>query len=314
MSFRNSITIVASPRPRVGKTLIARLLTDFHQSENRKVVAFDLNSGERTLTQFMPEQTVAASVRDVNGQMALFDRLVTGDDTTKIIDLGHESFESFFTLAQQIDFIEEARQRAIAIAVLFMVTPDQTSVTAYRSLRDRFPRAMLVPLHNEMLGSAQHRDKYPIAGSGALTVKLPALAPGLRKLIDSPPFSFADSNMGNATGVPLDAHIELQRWLRRIYLEFRELDLHLLLADLSSSIRGHKDADFACFAGTTGLQKKLGTRPVLARWFCQTSLRLEPGSRRYAMWLTLFCVVISISLGLALGAMVVDSYEENARP
>ena len=237
MSFRNSITIVASPRPRVGRTLIARLLTDFHQSENRKVVAFDLNSGERTLTQFMPEQTVAASVRDVNGQMALFDRLVTGDDTTKIIDLGHESFESFFTLAQQIDFIEEARQRAIAVAILFMVTPDQTSVTAYRSLRDRFPRAMLVPLHNEMLGSAQHRDKYPIAGSGALTVKLPALAPGLRKLIDSPPFSFADSNMGNATGVPLDAHIELQRWLRRIYLEFRELDLRLLLADLSSSIR-----------------------------------------------------------------------------
>ena len=135
------------------------------------------------------------------------------------------------------DFIEEARQRAIAVAILFMVTPDQTSVTAYRSLRDRFPRAMLVPLHNEMLGSAQHRDKYPIAGSGALTVKLPALAPGLRKLIDSPPFSFADSNMGNATDVPLDAHIELQRWLRRIYLEFRELDLRLLLADLSSSIR-----------------------------------------------------------------------------
>jgi hypothetical protein len=237
MSFRSSITIVASPRPRVGKTLVARLLTDFHQGENRKVVSFDLNSGERTLTQFLPQPTVAASVRDVNGQMALFDRLVTDDDTTKIIDLGHESYESFFTLAQQIDFIEEARQRSIAVAILFMVTPDQTSVTAYRNLRDRFPRAMLVPLHNEMLGSAQHRDKYPISGSGALTVKLPALAPGLRKLIDSPPFSFANSNMGSATDVPLDAHIELQRWLRRIYLEFRELDLRLLLADLSSSIR-----------------------------------------------------------------------------
>ena len=59
MPFRSPITIVASPRPHVGKTLIARLLTDFHLSENRKVVAFDLNSGERTLTQFMPEQTVA---------------------------------------------------------------------------------------------------------------------------------------------------------------------------------------------------------------------------------------------------------------
>ena len=33
MSFRNSVTIVASPRPRVGKTLLARLLTDFHLHE-----------------------------------------------------------------------------------------------------------------------------------------------------------------------------------------------------------------------------------------------------------------------------------------
>jgi len=237
MSFRSSITIVASPRPRVGKTLVARLLTDFHLSEKRKVVAFDLNAGERTLSQFLPQQTVAASVRDVNGQMALFDRLVTGDDMTKIIDLGHESYESFFTLAHQIDFTEEARQRSIAVAILFMVTPDQTSVAAYRNLRERFARAMLVPLHNEMLGSSQHRDKYPISGGGALAVKLPALAPGLRKVIDDPPFSFADSNMGNATDIPLDAHIELQRWLRRIYLEFRELDLRLLLADLTSSIR-----------------------------------------------------------------------------
>src|SRR5262249_39821215 len=97
MSFRSSVTVVASPRPRVGKTLVARLLTDFHRNENRAGVAFDLNSGERTLSQFLPAQTVAASVRDVNGQMALFDRLVTDDDTRKVIDLGHDSFESFFS-------------------------------------------------------------------------------------------------------------------------------------------------------------------------------------------------------------------------
>jgi hypothetical protein len=46
--------------------------------------------------------------------------------------------------------------------------------------------------------------------------------------------------MGAAVGIPLNAHIELQRWLRRIYLEFREVDLRLLLADLQTSIRGSK--------------------------------------------------------------------------
>jgi Mrp family chromosome partitioning ATPase len=180
MSFRNSITIVASPRPRVGKTLLARLLADFHSQEGRTVAAFDLNSGEHTLAQFLPERVVTANIRDINGQMALFDRLVADDDATKVIDLGHESFELFFAVAHQIGFVEEARRRSVAIAILFVVTPDQTSVDAYRNLRARFAQATLAPVHNELLGPAQHRDKYMPGGSGAVIVHLPVLAPGLR--------------------------------------------------------------------------------------------------------------------------------------
>jgi hypothetical protein len=237
MSFRNSVTIVASPRPRVGKTLLARLLTDFHAHEGRTVAAFDLNAGEGTLAQFLPEQAATAEIADIQGQMALFDRLIADDGATKVVDLGHEAFESFFKVAKQIGFAEEARRRGIAPAILFVITPDNTSVEAYRGLRSGLPHATLTPVHNEFLGSAQHRDKYLTVGSGATQVKLPVLAPGLRKYIEKPPFSFSDSQLANAKGIPLDVHIELQRWLRKIYLEFRELDLRVLLADLQSSIR-----------------------------------------------------------------------------
>ena len=182
MSFRNSITIVASPRPRVGKTLLARLLTDFHLQEGRTVAAFDLNSGEHTLAQFLPERVVTAKIRDINGQMALFDRLVADDDATKVVDLGHESFESFFAVAHQIGFAEEARRRSIALAILFVVTPDQTSVEAYRNLRARFAQATLAPVHNEMLGSAQHRDKYMLAGSGARAGAFAGAGAGLAQI------------------------------------------------------------------------------------------------------------------------------------
>ena len=236
MSFRNSVTIVASPRPRVGKTLLARLLTDFHVHEGRSVAAFDLNAGEGTLAQFLPAQTIASAIGDVQGQMALFDRLITGDGANKIVDLGHEAYESFFTLADQIGFAEEARRRAIAPAILFVIAPDRTSVDAYRSLRSRFPLATLAPVHNEMFGPAQHRDKFPTSG-GAVQVRFPVLAPGLRKYIDKPPFSFSDSQLADAKDVPVNVHIELQRWLRKAYTEFRELDLRILLADLQSSIR-----------------------------------------------------------------------------
>lgn len=237
MTFRNSVTIVASPRPRVGKTLLARLLMDFNLHEGRPVAGFDLNTGEGTLAQFVPEHTTASEIVDIQGQMALFDRLIADDGATKIVDLGAQSFESFFALASQIGFAEEARRRGIAPAILFTITPDHTSVEAYRGLRSRLPQATLVPVHNELLGPAQYRDKFPASGSSAALLRFPALAPGLRRYIEKPPFSFADARLANAKGIPLEVHIELQRWLRKIYLEFRELDLRILLADLQSSIR-----------------------------------------------------------------------------
>lgn len=235
MSFRTSVTIVASPRPRVGKTLLARLLTDFHWHEGRPAAAFDLNAGDNTLQQFLPEHTAVAAIGDIRGQMALFDALVAGDDRPKIVDLGAHQFEAFFALAEHIGFAEEARARGIAPAVLFVLTPDRTSIEAYRALRRRFPHMRLAPVHNDMFGPAPHRDLYALSESEAV-VRLPMLAPALRKYIDAPPFSFADEQMANATGIPIEVHIELQRWLRRIYLEFRELDIRILLTDLKSSI------------------------------------------------------------------------------
>ena len=171
MSFRSSITVVASPRPRVGKTLLARLLAGFHLQEARSVAAFDLNTGEQTLEKFLPAKTAFATVRDINGQMALFDHLVENEDMTKMIDVGHESFETFFSVAHQIGFVEEARRRSIAVAILFIVTPGSDIREAYRNLRSRFTHATLAPVHNEMLGSAQHREKYQISSGGPVMAR-----------------------------------------------------------------------------------------------------------------------------------------------
>jgi hypothetical protein len=237
MTFRSTVTIVASPRPRAGKTLLARLLVDYRRQESHPFKAFDLNTGEDTLAKFLPGEVTVASVGDIQNQMALFDSLVSADDSAKIVDVGHEAFESFFALAHRIGFAEEARRRAIAPVILFAISPDGTSVAAYKSLRDRFPRAILSPVHNEMLGVSQYRDRFPLQGNGAAYIRFPALAPGLRKYIETPPFSFSGVEIANARHIPLNAHIDLQRWLRKMHVEFRELDLRILLADLQASLR-----------------------------------------------------------------------------
>jgi hypothetical protein len=232
MPLRNSITIVASPRPRVGKTLLARLLTDFHLQEGRSVAAFDLNVGNGTLAQFLPEHVTLSAIEDLKGQMALFDRLIADDAVTKIVDLGHASFQLFFTLAHQFGFTREARSRGIALVIHYLLTPDYTSVEAYRSLRTRLPEAVLAPVHNEIFGVTQHRERYGLVGS-ATVIRLPLLAPALRKYVEVPPFSFADLR---PSADDEDTDVEVQHWLRQIYLQFRELYLRILLTDLKSSI------------------------------------------------------------------------------
>lgn len=235
MSFRNSVTIVASPRPRVGKTLLARLLTDFHLQEGRSFAAFDLNGGEGTLAQFLLEHVTQSAIDDLKGQMALFDRLIADDGAAKIVDLGRTSFESFFKLASQFGFAEEARSRGIAQAVLYVMTPDGTSFEAYRRLRSGLPEAELAPVHNEIFGAAQYRNKYAPLGSGTVVVRLPLLASNVRKYVERPPFSFADSE--RVAALDVDINIELQNWLRQIYREFREFYARITLTDLKSSIR-----------------------------------------------------------------------------
>lgn len=235
MPFRTSVTIVASPRPRVGKTLLARLLAGFHLQEGRAVAAFDLNDGEDTLAQFAPKFTSVSSIAETRGQMALFDRLVCDDDVSKIVDLGHSSYEAFFQVATQIGFAEEASRRNIAPVILFVSTPDATSVESYRRLLLRFPLATVAPVANEMFGAPQPRVRYPVGEGGPL--RLPVLAPSLRRTIETPPFDLTDEQLNFVMTIPPDAVTELRRWLRRTHLEFRELYLRVLLAELRSAVR-----------------------------------------------------------------------------
>lgn len=234
MTVRTSIYMIASPRPRVGRTLVARLLADFYLTNGREIACFDLDP-EAALSQFLPAQTQSAELSSITGQMALFDRLIVDDGIPKIVDIGPAAFRPFFTVAQQIDFAREARRRGIAPVTMFVADPEPASENTYAWLRRHMSDALLVLVRNDFLGRIEHRATSP--ATPAAVIHIPALTPGLRRYIDKRPFSFVDPRSGAPLDVPIDAHMELQRWLRRIFVEFRELELRVLLADLSISLQ-----------------------------------------------------------------------------
>src|SRR5262249_52507084 len=116
--------VICSPFRRVGKTLVARLLTEFYVLNNRPVAAFDLADEGPQLTDYLPSLSSPSDISKTLGQMALFDRMIADQDCAKIIDLSHRSFNNFFSVVQQIGFFEEARRHGIEPLVLFIVDVD----------------------------------------------------------------------------------------------------------------------------------------------------------------------------------------------
>lgn len=232
MARPKSIYIVCSPRQRVGKTLIARVLTEFILADGRSAVAFDLNPNNAALYGFLPRYAALADLSTTRGQMALFDELISEDEVTKVIDLGDESFEKFFTLLRQLGLVNEARRRGIEVVTLFIGDPDPRSAQSYIDLRRAFFRMALVPVHNEQVASVQnYMESFPNPVASERAVRIPVLSPFLKLIVDKAGFSF-DDYLERQTGM----RTELHEWIERTFVEFRELELRLLLRDLKSSL------------------------------------------------------------------------------
>jgi len=214
------VYIICSPRPLVGKTLTARLLSEFLLLKNGKVTAFDVNLKEPSLLEYLPDITETAEVDDTFGKMALMDRLIINDGVAKVIDLGFHAFDEFFEMTEEIGFVKEAVRRGIAPVVLFVGDTDRVSARSYPVLQRQIPPTALVTVDNEYIV----RGELPQAFANGKILRISALPPFLKTYIDRLSFSFTDYLRQER-----DSSTELHQWIRRNYFSFRELELNLIL-------------------------------------------------------------------------------------
>jgi hypothetical protein len=214
------VFIICSPRPLVGKTLIARLLCEFLLLKDGKVQAFDVNLKEPSLLDFLPDITETAEIDDTFGKMALMDRLIIHDGTPKVIDLGFHAFDEFFQMTEEIGFMKEAVRRNIAPVILFVADTDRVSARSYPTLERQIPPTALVTVDNEYVV----RGELPPAFARGKILHIAALPNFLRTYVDRLSFSFSDYLRQEK-----DSSTELHQWIRRNYLSFRELELSLIL-------------------------------------------------------------------------------------
>jgi hypothetical protein len=237
MPQHTPLYIVASRHPRVGKTLIARLLIEFFRSSGRSsLVGYDLDPREPALAPHFPNQVWTVDIADTGGQMALFDRLIADEWRTTVIDLGYSLFDQFFDVMAEIGFEQEAQRRSIQPIVLFIT--DGASVTAqtYAQLRRRLPRTTFVPIHNDAASFMFVPQDFPSSLPDCSVIRIQRLSPIVRGVIDRPGFSFS-AYMTRQPGGPTEVH----SWIAGVFAQFRDLELRLLIGALDSSLRGRKE-------------------------------------------------------------------------
>jgi hypothetical protein len=234
-----AVFIVASPRPVNGKTFLARLVIDFLRMNGGPVEAFELAPGDAALSDQFPDMTAYADVDSTQARMRLFDRLITPDGIAKVVDVGHYAFQRFFSVMDQITFAEEANRRSLEVIVLYAADAHPTSIKGYAILQRYLPTLTLVPVFNDgILKGKKLRDQYPFTRAAAVPIQIPLLPPSLKAHAERSGLSFVDFHSQSSAPVPIGPAFELRSWTRRVFVEFRELELRLLMEKLRASLKG----------------------------------------------------------------------------
>ncbi|GLH80468.1 hypothetical protein SSBR45G_53770 [Bradyrhizobium sp. SSBR45G] len=214
------VYIVCSPRPQSGKTLLARVLSEFLLLKNGQVLAFDVTLREPSLLDFLPQVTETATIEDTYGKIQLMDRVILNDGIPKVIDLGYYSFEEFFKMSEQIGFLKEAARRNVVPIVLYCAEGDRVSMRAYDALRRQIPKSQLIVVENDHV----LREELPQLYSRSKHLKIAALPAFLKTYIERYSFSFTGYLRQER-----DPSTELYQWIRRNYYALREIEQELMM-------------------------------------------------------------------------------------
>ena len=152
MPDKKHAIIIASPRARTGKTLLARVIVEHLLLSGIPHVVFDTDAVERRLASFFPDRSVVIDLDRVPDQMRLFDTLGSPVAITQVIDLTHRSFKKFFSLMREIDFIAEARASGFEPVIFYIPDGETESYEQGIALRDQFRDSGFVLVRNEALG------------------------------------------------------------------------------------------------------------------------------------------------------------------
>jgi hypothetical protein len=229
--------IVSSLHGRTGKTLLARVLTDYFVLSGNRPLVFDTDATEQTLHASFPYDTIVADLSEVRDQMMLFDTLAGCSCEARVVDVSHYVFRKFFKVMADCNFVSEARARQVEPVIFYIADRNSDTYEEGRILRERFAECALVLVENAFVGAVKDRTRrsagYRAFESHELCMTLPLLEPAIADAIEEPnvslseimsqPLSRREDERPTSDGMTFEQRAEVRTWLVKVFRDIHRV-------------------------------------------------------------------------------------------
>ena len=237
MKARNLTVIVAGLRPRIGTTLLTRVLADYFILSHEEPLIFDTDSVDRRLSAYFPHLVTPVDLERVQGQMVLFDTMASALPEKRLVDVTHRGFRKFFDLMQQIDYLEEARLNHVESVIFYIVGRDSESHDQGAILRQRFDCPFVVvenPFVGEPRRDARFSSGYAMLNTHPLRMRMADLDPLLVDIVADPRLSITGFMRQDTETLPLaflsrECRSAVRAWVMKMFREIHSIT-HALAA------------------------------------------------------------------------------------
>ena len=221
--------IVASARPRAGKTLLARILAENFILGGTRPLVYDTEVADRALARRYPREALSLDLARVPDQMALFDALVSAEQRPRIVDLANRSLQKFVDLSVDGDFYAEARAAGVEPIFFFIPSPEPDDFERALELRERLSTSQFVLVENERLGDVRfgirQSDDYRRLAQNGLRIVIPALDRALMDVVEEWDIGLSDFMRDPSLKIAIETRDQIRTWLVKILTDiYRVLD------------------------------------------------------------------------------------------